>query len=205
MKPCGGPHTMSRNAGKRARQALPKGASRGFRPRFRSRWQYSCEDLTSLPSRKSEALSERDLIRGSLEVVRLGATLGIRVRSTRVGPARSDYLLPTPGARRHSAHGAGTRLGRLNTKGCDCRNRRRGFRSAKGGPRIWIPTLTRRMTRRTPVDGTHSPACRAPSSPGSTGRGEAVYPDSRIPSSRARRTAAARPRTSSFLKMLRTW
>ena len=57
---------MSRNAGKRAHQALPKGASRGFRPRFRSRWQDSCEDSTSLPSRNSEALSERDLIRGSL-------------------------------------------------------------------------------------------------------------------------------------------
>ena len=49
-----------------ARQALPKGASRGSRPRFRSRRQYSCEDSTSLPSRKSEALSERGLIRGSL-------------------------------------------------------------------------------------------------------------------------------------------
>ena len=40
------PHTMSCNAGKRARQALPKGASHGFRPR--SRWQYSCADSTSL-------------------------------------------------------------------------------------------------------------------------------------------------------------
>ena len=43
--------------GQRARQALPKGASRCFRPRFRSRWQCSCEDSTTLPSRKSEALS----------------------------------------------------------------------------------------------------------------------------------------------------
>ena len=60
------PHNEPQRS-QRARQALPKGASRCFRPRFRSRWQCSCEDSMSLPSRKSEALSERDLIRGSLE------------------------------------------------------------------------------------------------------------------------------------------
>ena len=52
--------------GQRVRQALPKGASRFSMARSRSVRSHCHSTATSLPFTTSEALCERDLIRGSL-------------------------------------------------------------------------------------------------------------------------------------------